>query len=215
MNKTQAVVTRTILGISAAVLLSATTPLVAYADDNTYDGETYCGTVLSGASPAEDPFAAFNDMSNDFYDSLLQKAGGTTQVCGPYHWVIEQGAKWVVKSNTPAWLNFGIKAAGNGASSTNVPAVIPDVGPSTTYPVSWTGGQGLWLRGGPGGGSSKVRLMPEGARLAIVCQTHGQTISSAYATTDLWDKVTYDGITGFASDAFIDTNTNAQVAPTC
>lgn len=214
------------LAVSLAVSVGVLAPTVASADDNTYTGETYCGTVYSGASPAEDWFAALSDGSNNFYDRLLQNGGGPRELCGPYHWLIEQGAQWVVRSNTPTWMYRGLQAfdAANDASpasgSPQTPARIPAVGPSATYPVSWTDGQGLWLRSGPGGDSSSIVVMPEGTPVRIVCQTRGELISSAYSTTDLWDKVVYvapngQSMTAWASDAFINTGTNALVAPTC
>ena len=206
-----------IASVTLPLLALTASPTVAWADENTYDGETYCGTVYSGAAPAEDPFAAFNDMSNDFYDGLFEKAGGPRELCGPYHWLIEQGAQWVVKKHTPAWLDRGLDVVTvhNDLNAT-APAMIPAVGPNIrTYPVSWTNGLGLWLRGGPGGGSSTIVVMPEGTQLAIECQTDGEVIDGPYGATGLWNRVTYDGVTGYASDAYINTGTDGQAAPTC
>lgn len=212
-------------GVGVVTPLTAT---AAAAADNAYTGETYCGTVYSGASPAEDPFAAFNDMANAFYDDLWQNAGGPSELCGPYHWLIEQGAQMIVDKHVPDVISYGLDAvdAANNSAMTQTappsttPAIIPAVGPSVTYRVSWTNGLGLWLRGGPGGNSSLISVMPEGSQVQILCQARGEVIAGPYATTDLWDKVVYtgpDGVTtvAMASDAYIDTLTNGQVAPTC
>lgn len=210
-------------GVAAVATLTLTAmaltlaPTTARADENVYSGETYCGTVLSGASPAEDPFAALSDMSNDFYDDLFQRAGGARELCGPYHWLIEQGAQAIVKKHTPAWLNHGldiIDATNNSGQST--PTTIPAVGPvNVTGSVSWTDGLGLWLRGGPGGAASTILIMPEGTELVIECQSRGETIYGPSGPTDLWNRVTYNGTTGYASDAYMFTGSDGQVASSC
>lgn len=210
------------IAAGATVALVALVPIVAatpaLADDGTYSGETYCGTVYNGTSPADDPWGAFEDTSNDFYDSLFKRAGVPRELCGPYHWLIEQGASWVVKKNVSPWVSRTLDQMGSSDAGTtqSLPATIPAVGPSSTpNTVSWTNGLGLWLRGGPGGSSGKLTVMPEGTVLTVMCQTRGEVISSGVTTTDLWDKVEYNGTVGYASDAYIDTGSNGQVAPTC
>lgn len=178
---------------------------------------TYCGRILTGADPAEDPFGALREMSDDFYDDLYESLGGPQWACGPYHWLIEYGAQLVVAKHSPEWLSRGIDvyATINDNGEVTVPE-IPRVGPSAVSGrVSWTGGEGLWLRGGPGWSSSLITTIPEGTVLQIECQVRGEPISNGFQTTDLWDRVTFEGASGFVADAFVDTRTVEQVAPTC
>lgn len=93
------------------------------------------------------------------------------------------------------------------------PAQAP--APTVNAAVAWTGTDGLWLNSGPGSGGLLV-VMPDGTPVTITCQTHGRAVAGPYGTTDLWDHVTApDGQQGFASDAYINTGTAAQVAPSC
>jgi hypothetical protein len=57
--------------------------------------------------------------------------------------------------------------------------------------VSWTRGIGLRIHSAPGTGTSWYAVIPEGTQVAIACQT------------------------GYASDAYVDTGTNDQVAASC
>ena len=211
--------------VGASVLLAATLlPATTASADDTYNGETYCGTTLSGSSPAQNPTGAFNDMTNDFYDSWLQKLGGSDTLCGPYHWLINQGAKRIVPNGVKNFTKVYRAANGMQGQAGGVGNVteLPRAGVDSprTYPVAWTGGQGLWLVGGPSVSAPTIRLMPDGTQVTIMCQRQGDAVGNGVAVTTLWDQVAIpeaDGTTtiGWATDAFINTSSDGQVAPTC
>ena len=146
--------------VGASVLLAATLlPATTASADDTYNGETDCGTTLSGSSPAQNPTGAFNDMTNDFYDSWLQKLGGSDTLCGPYHWLINQGAKRIVPNGVKNFTKVYRAANGMQGQAGGVGNVtdLPRAGVDSprTYPVAWTGGQGLWLVGGHHSGHAR------------------------------------------------------------
>ncbi|MER6162013.1 SH3 domain-containing protein [Streptomyces sp. NPDC001868] len=70
----------------------------------------------------------------------------------------------------------------------------------------------LNVRSGPSTSYGVVRVLPEGARVPIYCQTPGQTISGPYGTTNVWDNID-DG--QYISDAYVYTGSDGYVAGRC
>jgi len=70
----------------------------------------------------------------------------------------------------------------------------------------------LNVRSGPGTQYSIVRILPEGAKVPIYCQTPGTWVSGPYGTTNIWDNID-DG--QFVSDAYVLTGSDGYVAPRC
>ncbi|WP_159771230.1 SH3 domain-containing protein [Streptomyces sp. HM190] len=70
----------------------------------------------------------------------------------------------------------------------------------------------LNVRSGPSTSYGIVRVLPEGARVPIFCQTPGQTISGPYGTTNIWDNI---GDGDYISDAYVYTGADGYVAGRC
>ncbi|MEU0603334.1 SH3 domain-containing protein [Streptomyces sp. NPDC006393] len=70
----------------------------------------------------------------------------------------------------------------------------------------------LNVRSGPGTGYGIVRVLPEGAQVAIYCQTPGTTVSGYYGTSSIWDNI---GNGQFVSDTYVHTGSDGYVAPRC
>ncbi|MEZ3179410.1 SH3 domain-containing protein [Streptomyces pimonensis] len=81
---------------------------------------------------------------------------------------------------------------------------------ANSYPVA--PGYQLNVRSGPGTGYSIVRVLPEGSRVAINCQTPGTRVSGPYGTSNIWDNI---GSGQYVSDAYIRTGSDGYVAPRC
>ncbi|MFD0316535.1 SH3 domain-containing protein [Streptomyces flavalbus] len=79
-----------------------------------------------------------------------------------------------------------------------------------TYPVA--PGVRLNVRSGPGTGYSIIRVLPEGSRVPIYCQTPGTTVTGPYGTTKLWDNISNGE---FVSDAYVYTGSDGYVASRC
>ncbi|WP_217167196.1 SH3 domain-containing protein [Streptomyces sp. AC512_CC834] len=79
-----------------------------------------------------------------------------------------------------------------------------------SYPVA--PGYRLNVRSGPGTGYSVVRVLSEGARVAINCQRPGQWVAGPYGTSNVWDNI---GSGQYVSDAYILTGSDGYVAPRC
>ncbi|GAA2607800.1 MULTISPECIES: SH3 domain-containing protein [Streptomyces] len=79
-----------------------------------------------------------------------------------------------------------------------------------SYPVA--PGYRLNVRSGPGTGYSLVRVLSEGAKVAINCQSPGQWVSGPYGTSNIWDNI---GSGQYVSDAYIRTGSDGYVAPRC
>jgi uncharacterized protein YraI len=70
----------------------------------------------------------------------------------------------------------------------------------------------LNVRSGPGTGYNIVRVLPEGAKVLIYCQTPGTTVTGPYGTSNIWDNID-DG--QYVSDAYILTGSDGYVRPRC
>ncbi|WP_369171404.1 SH3 domain-containing protein [Streptomyces sp. R28] len=70
----------------------------------------------------------------------------------------------------------------------------------------------LNVRRGPGTSYALVRVLPEGARIPIYCQTPGTTVAGPYGTSNIWDNID-DG--EFVSDAYVNTGSDGYVRPHC
>lgn len=79
-----------------------------------------------------------------------------------------------------------------------------------TYPVA--PGVRLNVRSGPGTNYQIVRVLAEGARVPIFCQTPGTTVSGPYGTSKIWDNID-DG--QFVSDAYVHTGSDGYITSRC
>ncbi|MFI7498850.1 SH3 domain-containing protein [Streptomyces sp. NPDC049687] len=70
----------------------------------------------------------------------------------------------------------------------------------------------LNVRSGPGTSYSIVRVLPEGSRVAIYCQTPGSTITGPYGTSNIWDNISSGE---YVSDAYVRTGSDGYVASRC
>ncbi len=68
----------------------------------------------------------------------------------------------------------------------------------------------LNVRSGTGTQHSIVRILPEGAKVPIYCQTPGTTLSGYYGTSHIWDNID-DG--QFVSDTNVHTGSDGYTAP--
>ncbi|MFE0509357.1 SH3 domain-containing protein [Streptomyces sp. NPDC058964] len=70
----------------------------------------------------------------------------------------------------------------------------------------------LNVRSGPGTSYNIVRVLPEGAKVLIYCQSPGTTVSGYYGTTNIWDNIDSGE---YVSDAYVNTGSDGYVAPRC
>ena len=80
----------------------------------------------------------------------------------------------------------------------------------TYYPIA--PGVRLNVRSGPGTSYPIVKVLPEGTKVPIFCQTPGTTITGPYGTTNIWDNI---ADSQFVSDAYVHTGSDGYVAPRC
>lgn len=98
------------------------------------------------------------------------------------------------------------------APETSGGAVVSTAPYAKSVSVAFTGGQGLHVRTGPSRSYLSIGLLAEGTPLTLLCQTRGEMV----AGTDWWDRVRLDdGREAFASDAYVYTGADGQIAPTC
>ncbi|MER7565567.1 SH3 domain-containing protein [Streptomyces sp. NPDC097941] len=70
----------------------------------------------------------------------------------------------------------------------------------------------LNVRSGPGTSYSVVRVLPEGAKVPIYCQTPGTTVTGPYGTSNIWDNISNSQ---YISDAYVLTGSDGYVADRC
>ncbi|GHH90976.1 SH3 domain-containing protein [Streptomyces capillispiralis] len=78
------------------------------------------------------------------------------------------------------------------------------------YPVA--PGVRLNVRSGPGTQYNVVRILAEGARVPIYCQTPGTTVTGPYGTSNIWDNVSNGE---YVADAYVYTGHDGYVASRC
>ncbi|MFF5496469.1 SH3 domain-containing protein [Streptomyces aquilus] len=78
------------------------------------------------------------------------------------------------------------------------------------YPVA--PGYRLNVRSGPGTSYPIVRVLAEGAQIAILCQTPGTTVTGPYGTTNIWDCISSGE---YVSDAYVKTGSDGYIRPRC
>ncbi|MEU3254055.1 SH3 domain-containing protein [Streptomyces sp. NPDC006997] len=70
----------------------------------------------------------------------------------------------------------------------------------------------LNVRGGPGTNYPITRVLSEGAKVPIYCQTPGTTVTGPYGTSNIWDNI---ASAEFVSDAYILTGSDGYIRPRC
>ncbi|MGW3123383.1 SH3 domain-containing protein [Streptomyces sp. NPDC001107] len=70
----------------------------------------------------------------------------------------------------------------------------------------------LNVRSGPGTSYGIVRVLPEGAKVPIYCQTPGTSVTGPYGTSNVWDNISNGQ---YVSDAYVLTGSDGYVADRC
>jgi len=91
-------------------------------------------------------------------------------------------------------------------------AVTATASETTVRYYSVAPGVRLNVRSGPGTTYSIVDVLPEGARVAILCQTSGTTVSGPYGTSNIWDSIANGK---YVSDAYVNTGSDGYIRPRC
>ncbi|MEU1182231.1 SH3 domain-containing protein [Streptomyces sp. NPDC005820] len=80
----------------------------------------------------------------------------------------------------------------------------------TYYPIA--PGVRLNVRSGPGTGYGVVRVLAEGSKVPIYCQTPGTTVTGPYGTSNIWDNIASGE---YVSDSYVHTGSDGYVASRC
>jgi uncharacterized protein YraI len=97
-----------------------------------------------------------------------------------------------------------------GGEGEAVPTAAVTTATVRYYPVA--PGVRLNVRSGPGTSYPIITVLPEGSRVAILCQTPGTTVTGPYGTSNIWDCV----VNGqYVSDAYVDTGSDGYIRPRC
>ncbi|MEU1516169.1 SH3 domain-containing protein [Streptomyces sp. NPDC005811] len=99
------------------------------------------------------------------------------------------------------------EAENTGASE----AVVTAAAAAVTY-YSIAPGVRLNVRSGPGTGYSVVRVLAEGSKVPIYCQTPGTTVTGPYGTSNIWDNIASGE---YVSDSYVHTGSDGYVASRC
>lgn len=78
------------------------------------------------------------------------------------------------------------------------------------YPIA--PGVRLNVRSGPGTTYPIVKVLPEGSRVAIYCQTPGTSVTGPYGTSNIWDNIASGE---YVSDAYVKTGSDGYIRPRC
>lgn len=215
-----------VLVAAAALALPARALPAARADAST----TFCGQEVSNVDPSYD-LAGLLQMTqqgnNQIVSAIVNGTGLGASWCGPIQWVTEVAAEVVadgallevVDVHTPAGVDIAVAAAKNviEQAQQGQGATLPDVGGSGTAtwaPVAWATA-GINIRSEPNTSGAPIGSVPDGVPLLLQCSTYGEYVTSAGGTTNVWDQVTYNGVTGYVADAYINTGQLTPAVPGC
>jgi hypothetical protein len=125
----------------------------------------------------------------------------------------------VVDVHTPTGVDIAVAAAKTAIDQAQQGqgATLPDMGGSGTTmwaSVAWATA-GINIRPEPNTSAPSIGSVPDGVPLLLQCSTSGEYETSAGGTTNVWDQVTYDGVTGYVADAFINTGQLTPAVPGC
>ncbi|WP_320784574.1 SH3 domain-containing protein [Streptomyces sp. CRN 30] len=70
----------------------------------------------------------------------------------------------------------------------------------------------LNVRSGPGTGYALVRVLLEGAKVPIFCQSPGTRVTGTYGTSAIWDNIDSGE---YVSDAYVRTGSDGYIRPRC
>ncbi|MER5179018.1 SH3 domain-containing protein [Streptomyces sp. NPDC002896] len=101
-------------------------------------------------------------------------------------------------------------AGGAAAALALVLGAASEAAAASTYPIA--PGYTVNVRSGPSTSYSIVKVLPEGSKVTIFCQTPGQTVSGPYGTSNVWDNIASGQ---YVSDAYVNTGSDGYVAPRC
>lgn len=106
----------------------------------------------------------------------------------------------------------GVLTVGGVAAAATV-AMVAGGGAAGAAPgtVHTTTGSSLTIRSAPTAAAKSVGSVKSGAKVTIICQITGQTVSGKYGRSAIWDKISK----GYISDAYVYTGSDHRVAPTC
>ena len=139
-----------------------------------------------------------------------------TSVTGPYGataiWdrVSWQGSDVFVSD---AWVYTGTAAAVASPCATPPPTSGPP--PQTGSTSQGTMLTDLNYRDGPGNPYPILGTIPNGTTLTIECTLNSYSVSGPYGSSNVWDRVTWQGRQVFVTDAWVYTGTSSAVAPAC
>ena len=88
---------------------------------------------------------------------------------------------------------------------------LPGVANAATGTVN-TAGADLTVRAAPGTSYDGWSSVADGAKVTIVCQTTGTTVTGTYGTSNIWDML---GSGGFVADAYVYTGSDGRVENDC
>ncbi len=71
----------------------------------------------------------------------------------------------------------------------------------------------LNFRSSPGG--ALIGCVPLNTSIVVQCVANGPAVTGPWGTESIWDKYTWNGMTGYSADAWIMTGSNTAVAPPC
>lgn len=86
---------------------------------------------------------------------------------------------------------------------------------AVTGKVQTNAGGPVTFRATPSTSGTSLGSINSGTTITITCQTTGTTVSGKYGTSNIWDKTTTGGKTGYVSDAYVYTGSDGRVAPDC
>ncbi|MER6285575.1 SH3 domain-containing protein [Streptomyces sviceus] len=70
----------------------------------------------------------------------------------------------------------------------------------------------LNVRSGPGTSYTIIRVLPEGTKVPIYCQTPGTSVAGPYGTSNIWDNISNGQ---YVSDAYVLTGSDGYIADRC
>lgn len=156
--------------------------------------------------------------------SLYPLGGGASGRVAPDGTIIWQ---WPCAGDSPGDYTTEVVDTSTGRATGRITFTIatgatPQTPPTSQPPPPPSTGTGtinippcLDLHNAVGHDATVIDCIPNGLPVTIECVAQGNPVTGPFGTTTIWDRVTYNGKTGYVTDAFVYTGTDLPVAPAC
>ena len=109
---------------------------------------------------------------------------------------------------------LALSACATGGTTTSPSAASASASSAAHTLKTVSGTVALRLRHVPQVNGIELAKFPDGTSIIVDCQVKGATVAGTQGSTDVWDRLSYQGHIGFVSAAYVEGGAASSI-PTC